>query len=184
MALEKTFRELTRQLHMLRDRLDELRVTVVEDRPTKNDAALVDDLEYAVVDVLGWLHEALENSVKAERAVTHPVDLEQARQSLSCCQELFHRVDQAFSANLVSYQRLKDLAGFAGGRKGEWPAWARSVKQGIEQCPAPLESARKALAECWQEIAEKAGTASISVRTTNVGQKIGGRSWHPRNVER
>lgn len=172
MALEKTFRDLSRQLRMLRDRLDELRVTVVEDRPRKNDAALVDDLEYAVEDVLGWLNEAVENSAKAERAVAHPVDLEQARQSLSHCQELFHRVDQAFSANLVSYERMKDLAGFAGERRGEWPAWVSSVKQGIEQCPPPLEHSRKALAECWQEIAEKAGTTSISVRTTNIGQKI------------
>jgi hypothetical protein len=172
MALEKTFRELTRQLRMLRDRLDELRVTVVEDRPQKDDAALVDGLEYAVEDVLGWLNEALENSEKAARAVVHPVDLEQARQSLSHCQELFHRVDQAFSSNLVSYECMKDLAAFAGERRGEWPSWVSSVKQGIEQCPPPLERSRKALAECWQEVAEKAGTTSISVRTTNIGQKV------------
>jgi|SRR5215831_1926598 len=172
MALEKTFRELTRQLRMLVDRLDELRVTVVQDRPTHNDAALVDDLEYAVEDMLGWLKEALENSGKAERSVGHPADLELARQSLSCCQELFHRVDQAFSGNLASYERLRDLARCAGERRGEWPAWASSVKQGIEQCPLPLEQSRRTLGECWQELAEKAGTTSISVRTTNIGQKI------------
>ena len=172
MALEKTFRELTRQLRMLCDRLDELRVTVVEDRPQKDDAALVDGLEYAVEDVLGWLNEAFEDSEKAALAVGHPLDLEQARQSLSRCQELFHRVDQAFGSNLVSYERMKDLAAFAGERRGEWPSWVSSVKQGIEQCPPPLERSRKALAECWQEIAEKAGTTSISVHTTNIGQKI------------
>jgi hypothetical protein len=172
MALEKTFRELTGQLRTLRDRLEELRVTVVEDRPRKNDAALVDDLEYTVEDVLGWLHDTLKNSARAEQAVGHPMDLEQARQSLARCQDLFHCVDQAFGAKLVSYERLKDLTGFAGERKGEWPSWASSVKQGIEQSAPALEQSRKALAECWEEIAEKAGTTSISVRATNVGQTI------------
>jgi NAD-dependent oxidoreductase involved in siderophore biosynthesis len=81
-------------------------------------------------------------------------------------------VDQAFGAKLVSYERLKDLTGFAGERKGEWPSWASSVKQGIEQSAPALEQSRKALAECWEEIAEKAGTTSISVRATNVGQTI------------
>jgi hypothetical protein len=28
------------------------------------------------------------------------------------------------------------------------------------------------LARCWQEIAEHAGATSVSVRTTNVGQRI------------
>jgi hypothetical protein len=172
MALEKTFRDLTKQLRMLNDRLEELRVTVVEDRPAKNDAVLVDSLEDAVTDVLGWLNEAIQSSVRAERAIKHPLDLEQARQSLSRCQELFHQADQVFRASLVSYERLQELSGFARERGGEWAAWFSGVKQGCQQCPQPLEEARRALAECWQEIAEKAGTTSISVRTTNIGKKI------------
>jgi hypothetical protein len=172
MALGKTFRDLIRQLRMLCDRLEELRVTVVEDRPAKNDAVLVDNLEDTLTDVLGWLNEAIVDSRKAERAVTAPLDLEQARQSLSRCQELFHQADQSFRTNLVSYEPLQDLAGFARERGGEWAAWFSSVKQGIGQCPQPLEDARTALAECWQEIAEKAGTTSVSVRTVNIGQKV------------
>lgn len=157
---------------MLDDRLEELRVTVVEDRPARNDAVLVDKLEDSVTDVLGWLKEAIESSVKAEKAVAHPLDLEQARQLLSRCQESFHKADQAFRADLVSYEGIQELAAFARERRGEWAAWFSSVKQGIQQCPQPLEDARKGLAECWQEIAEKAGTTSVSVRTVNIGQKV------------
>jgi hypothetical protein len=46
------------------------------------------------------------------------------------------------------------------------------VKQGIEQCREPLDLSTKALAGCWQEIAERVGSTSVSVQTTNIGQKI------------
>ena len=42
MGLEKTFREFSSQLHRLQDRLRELRLTVVEDRPARNDAVVVE----------------------------------------------------------------------------------------------------------------------------------------------
>jgi hypothetical protein len=172
MGLEKTFRAFTGELHRLHDRLRELRLTVVEDRPARNDAALVDNLEYAVEDLLGWVGESLQSAKAAERAVGHPVDLDRARHELTACQERIQRMDQVFSANLVSYERMKDLASFGSERRGEWPSWVTSVKQGIEHCRHPLETARGRLAECWQDIAERAGTTSISVRSTNIGQKI------------
>jgi hypothetical protein len=172
MALEKTFRAFSTQLRQLLDRLQELRVTVVEDKPTSNDAAIVDKLEYAVEDLLGWLNEVIEAGIIAERAVGYPLDMEQARRALTTCQEQFHHLEQGFSANLISYERVKDLISFSRDRRGEWPSWVTSVKQGIEQCRQPLEDAGKSLAECWQEIAERVGAASVSVRTTTIGQKI------------
>ncbi len=172
MALEKTFREFSMQLRRLRDRLQELRVTVVEDKPSKNDAVIVDRFEYAVEDLLGSVEEMVAKARQAQQAAGYPVDMEQARQALTQCQEQFHRLEQNFSGNLVSYERMKDLTGFGSERRGEWPSWVTSVKQGIEQCRQPMEDARKGMAECWQEIAEKMGTTSISVRTTTVGQKI------------
>lgn len=172
MGLEKTFREFSSELHRLHDRLRELRLTVVEDRPARNDAAVVDNLEYAVEDLLGWVGESLRRAKAAERAVAHPVDLGKARHELAACQERLQRMDQVFSANLVSYERMKDLDSFARERRGEWPSWATGVKQGIEHCRQPLDASRARLAECWQDMAERAGETSISVRTTNIGQQI------------
>lgn len=172
MALEKIFREFSTQLRKLRDRLQELRVTVVEDKPSKNDAVIVDRFEYAVEDLLGGVEEMLARAKEAQQAAGYPLDMEQARQSLAQCQEQFHRLEQSFSGNLISYERMKDLTGFGSERRGEWPSWVTSVQQGIEQCRQPMEDARKGLAECWQEITEKMGMTSISVRTSTVGQKI------------
>ena len=172
MALEKTFRELSGVLHRLRDRVQELRLSVVEDRPSTNDAVVVDNFEYAVEDLLGWVSEAIQLAKMAEKAVGHPVDIDKARQELTTCQERFQRIEQVFSQKLISYECLKDLTSFGSERHGEWPSWVTSVKQGIEHCRRPVENAGKALAECWQELAARAGTTSISVRTTNIGQKI------------
>jgi hypothetical protein len=166
MALEKTFRKLSTQLHRLHDRLQELRVTVVEDRPSSNDAVIVDRFEYAVEDLVGALAEITAAAKEAQQAVEHPVDMEQARRALTKCQEHFHKFEQSFNTNLVAYERMKDLTTFGDERKREWPLWVASVKQGIEQCREPVQSASKALAECWEEIAEKVGTSSILVRAT------------------
>src|SRR5579872_1227382 len=169
MALEKTFRQFAASLSRLRDRLEELRITVVEDKPPANGAAIVDAVEYAVEDLLGWLNEALAAGKRAEQAVRHPLNMEVARRELTVCQEQFHRIGQGFSANLASYERLRDLGRFGRERRGEWPSWVTSVQQGIDHCRPPLDEAGQALAECWQEIAERVGAASVSVQNTNIG---------------
>jgi hypothetical protein len=171
MPIERTFRDLWTQFRRLQDTLLALRLTVVEDRPVKGDVALVDQLEDSILDQMGLLDEGLKAAQAALKAVGHPTDLGQARLAVTTCQERFHGIEQQFSADLVSYEKLKDLVSL-GVRGGEWPLWAKSVKDGLEQCREPLDDASKALAACWQEIAERVGTTSISVQATNIGQKI------------
>lgn len=170
MPLEKTFREFSIRLHRLQERVQEVRLTVMEDRPPGQDAQIVDNFEYGVEDILGYLNETLQFARSAERAVAPPINLDQARYGLANCQERFHRMETVFSTNITSYERLKDLAAFANEHR-RWQPWVTSLKQGIEHCVQSLEIARTTLAECWQEVAERGGT-SVSVRTTNIGQKI------------
>ncbi|PYV31079.1 MAG: hypothetical protein DMG22_18240 [Acidobacteria bacterium] len=171
MPIERTFQDLSTQLRKLHDTFLALRLTVVEDKPLKGDAALVDQLEDSILDQMGLLDEGRKAAEGALKAVGHPLDLSRARLALTICQERFHGIEQQFTADLVSYEKLKDLASL-GARGGEWRMWANSVKQGIEQCRQPLDDASKALAACWQEIAERVGMTSISVQATNIGQKI------------
>ena len=70
------------------------------------------------------------------------------------------------------YEKLKDLATLGSERRGEWLPWSNSVKEGIEQCREPLDGVSNALAACWQEIAERVGMTSVTVQSTNIGQKI------------
>jgi hypothetical protein len=169
-ALEATFRDLSVCLHHLHDALNALQVTL-GDKPPDDESALADGVETVVLDLMGTLHEARRAALNARRAVGHPKDLDRARRSLTLCQERFHRIEQRFASELVSYEKLKELARFGNERRA-WLPWASTVKRGIEQCRSPLEQTSAALARCWQELAERAGTTSISVRNAIVGQKI------------
>jgi hypothetical protein len=172
MALEAAVRDLVIQFRKCHDMLLALQLTVVEDKPVKGQAALVDQLEDAILDVMGLLDECLTSARAAQKAVGHPVDLDRARRALTTCQERFHRIEQEYSSRLSSYEKLKDLATLGSERRGEWLPWSSSVKDGVRQCQQPLDDASRALSGCWQEIAERVGSTSVSVQTTNIGQKI------------
>jgi hypothetical protein len=172
MAMESAFRDLRTELRKLYDTLVALRLTVVEDKPVKGGAALVDRLEDTVLDIMGLLNEAMRAARLAQKGVLAAPDLNGARRALTTCQERFHRIERQFASDLASYELLKDLASLGSERRGEWLPWAGSVKAGIEQCREPLDGSSKALAACWQEIAERVGMTSVSVQTTNIGQKI------------
>lgn len=172
MPFERTFRELPDCLRRLRDAVLALQLTAREDVPRHGSVWLVEKFADTVDETLGWIEEALEVSVAALEAATHPVDLDQARRSLIQCQELFHRVQSCFTGKLFSYELLKDLVAFGKQRQGEWRAWVKSVRQGLEQCRIPLEESNRALMHCWQELAERASTATVFVHTTNIGRKI------------
>jgi hypothetical protein len=167
MALEATFRNLSVSLDLLHDALNTLHV-MLGDKPAQP-LALVDGLENSLLDMLGELHEARKSALSARRNVGLQPDLDRARRALASCQQRFHRIEQQFSLNLVSYEKLKELVRL--GEKGnEWRSWADSTRQGIEQCREPMEQTSKALAACWQELAERLGTVNLSVHT--VGQQI------------
>ena len=171
MALEATFRHLSVSLHKLHDALNALHVTV-GDKPPDDEAALADGLENAVLDMMGTLHEARKSAAEARRAVGTPIDLDRARRALTGCQRRFHRMEQQFASELVSYEKLRELARLGRARRREWIPWANSTKAAIEQCREPIELTSKALACCWQELAERLGTTNISMQATNVGQQI------------
>jgi len=170
MALETTFRELSLSLHRLHDALNALQATT-GDTPPQDESALAEGLENTVLDIMGTLHEARKAAMQARKAVGHPADLDSTRRALTACQERFHRLEQLFASELVSYEKLKELARLGNERRA-WIPWASTVKVGIEQCRDPLEQTSRALAACWEELAERLGMVNISVHATNVGQQI------------
>jgi hypothetical protein len=115
------------------------------------------------------LHEARKAALNAQRAVVHPTDLDRARRALTLCQEHFHHIEKQFAVELVSYEKLRELARL-GRERRSWLPWANTAKLGIEQCRPPLEKISTALAACWLELAERLGMVSVSVRT--IGQQI------------
>ena len=170
-ALESTFRGLCDQFKRLQDNLKALYLTVAEDKPLSGEAALVDCLEETVMETMGLLDGCLSCSHSAQKSVAQP-DLDRARRALNKCQEHFHKAERQFSDELVSYEKLRHLASIGGRRGKEWASWAGSVKYGMEQCKEPFDESSKALAACWQELAEHSGNTSIVVNSRSLGQKI------------
>jgi hypothetical protein len=170
MALEATFRQLAVALHKLHDAFEALQVTV-GDTPPNDEIALADGLENKVLDMMSTLRQIREFSSEAQKAVTHPVELDNARHALTKCQKRFHQLEQQFTEELLSHDHLKEVTRVGRERRG-WMPWSNSIRKGIEQCRESLESTSAPFAECWPELAERLGSVNISMKATNVGQQI------------
>jgi hypothetical protein len=171
-ALAETFQELCVKLLSLQDAMRDLAVSAAEDKPLRGSVLLADRLSDAAEDLQGWLKGALEAAEGAHQAVIHPADLETARQCLVSCQERFIVFAQRFASDLAHYEQMAELMRLGQERKGEWQAWAKIVRSNVERCQQPLHEVTLALFHCWQDVAEQAGKALVSVRSTNIGQQI------------
>jgi hypothetical protein len=170
MTLEATFQELGRHLHTLREGLIGLRTTVVEDKPLGGDTVLVDVFGNAAEDLLGWLEETLAAASEGHQAVAQLIDLNCARRALTNCQERFNRITHEFSSDLVSYERITELMRLGHERRGEWHAWAKSVKNALDGCQELLFGVNQALFRCWQDLMEQVSMMLVTVQTTSIGE--------------
>ena len=174
MALKITIRELIERLKMLTETVDALRCLLPDD-PLNLEVALVQHLRESVDTVAGWLEGCTEHSLAAQSALGPPADLNHLRKALALCQTSFDEAERTFSAELVSYERLREIVGLGVRRKGIWRIWSQNVKRDVDVCHYELDRTRRALTTCWQELAENAATTNISVQATNIGQQISGK---------
>ena len=171
MALEVAFEGLCAQYRQLRDSLQELRLTVAEDRPPDGAVALVDACEDTVEELLGWLEEARPAAAEAAHAARYPLDLQRAIRSLTIAQERFNRMSEKWM-EFASYEHITALTNFGQERLGAWLQWVESCKLGIHRTSLPIHRTRDALFACWREVTERVGVTSVSVQATNIGQQI------------
>lgn len=172
MALDAAFDDLCTRLAAARESFISLRTTVIEDRPLDGDAVLVDTFGDAAEDLRGWLEEALSAAVEARQAVARPADLDRARCALITCQERFNRAAYRFGADVTVYERVAELLRLGRGRGGEWQAWAKSVKHGLDWCRQPLYDANEALFGCWREVVDRVGVPALTVQTVAVAPPV------------
>lgn len=172
MSLEMAFHELSGQIRKLRDTFLGVRLTVVEDKPLRDEVVLVDTFGNAVEDLVGWVEEALAAAAQGEQFAGNPMDAYRARRALTTCHERFNRLALQFSTELICYERILELKRFGRKRGGEWLRWTNTVKQALDQCRPPLHEVNQALFLCWQELAERSAMASVSVQNTTIGQQI------------
>jgi hypothetical protein len=171
-ATEKIFAEMQHHLRTLQEALEALGTTVDEDKPTRDDVVVASCLSDDLLAVRGLLEEVLAAADVACRAVAYPLDGERARRALTACQQQFQRFAHAFSFELAGYDRIDDLASVGRERGLEWLNWVSVVKQALEQCEMLSEEVGNGLFLCWQELAERVASTSVSIRNTAIGPQV------------
>jgi hypothetical protein len=148
MTLEASFETVVLRFRILRDAVSSLHVTVVEDNP-QTGAALVDNLATIIEDLIGHLEAAETAAREGQEAVAYPTDSQKTQRSVVICQQSFGHE-----------------------RGGEWRGWTNTVIESLKGCRQPVFEVDQALFMCWQELAERMGMNSVSMHSTNIGQKI------------
>jgi hypothetical protein len=172
MAIEAAFQHLEATLIAARETFASLRLTVVEDKPLRDEVVLVERLADLIDDLIGWLDEAVAAGADGRAAVCHPLDGYRAREALARANDRFIRLEYKFFAEGVSHEEVSELTQFGRRRGREWLGWARTVVQALEQCRPSVRELDEALLQCWRELAERLGASTVSVQTTNIGQQI------------
>jgi hypothetical protein len=169
MLIETTFQVAVERCGTVCERVSELRMTVVEDRPLKDVVKLIDHVGDTVEDLLCSAEEMREAASEAQSAVKHPIDAEQTRRALTACHTKFNHCAICFFSDLANYETVDEVISLGRARGGEWQVWANLVKETLKQCQQTLFAVNEALLECWQALAERAGMQSVTVQNTNVG---------------
>lgn len=172
MGLEQTFKEPCVALHQLHEYLSGVRCTVVEDKPLTGETLLVENLGNAVEDALGWIGEALSAATDAYQALMTTGELLAVRRALSECGAHVQQAWRHSAAELWGYERLDELLRLGRTRRGEWQAWAYSVKEALEECQPQFFALSEMLWRCWAELHERVTWHAVSVQTTNHGQPL------------
>ena len=173
MAIEAVFLQLDTACDAVREALQSLGLTVIEDRPPHDEVLLVERLGNLVDDMRGWTEEGCASVGTAREAVTHPPDLQRARQALSVAHERFLLLEYRFFDEAVTHRTIDALMRFGQQRGREWLGWAKSVVLALDSCRAPIRALDEALLQAWRELGERLGARSVSLQTTNIGQQIG-----------
>jgi hypothetical protein len=172
MAIEAVFRHLNSTYAAMRDALQSLGLTVIEDRPPRDEVLLVERLGNLVEDLRGWTEEGCRAAGEAQEATAHPADWHAVRRALAQANERLIVVEYRFFGDAVAYETTDALLHFGRQRGREWLGWSKSVVQALDACRAPLRALDEACLQAWQELGERLGARSVSLQTTNIGQQI------------
>ncbi len=154
MTVENAIMSLRGEMDRLEQRLLELRVTAVEDRPTGG-ARVAEAFGETAEDLVTQVQESMHAVECAVESARYPADFNRVRHALGNAQRLHHDVLECSSTRLLAYERLLELHSLA--KSGpEWRAWLQVALCAAENCRAPLLRVNRELFHCWMEMAERA----------------------------
>jgi hypothetical protein len=174
MAIETEFLRLTAAFEAMRDALNGLALTVIEDRPAEGEVLLVDRLGALVEDLRGWAAEGSAAAMQGREAVANPVNGYQACRALGRANERFIRMEWRFFDDAISHETIGELMHFGRHRGSEWLGWSRTVQNAMQSCRGPLRELDGMLLQTWLELSERLCSRSVSLHSTNMWQQTSG----------
>lgn len=184
MSIEKAFEHLQRRLGDLKEEVGELRVNAEEFYPVgrrerrKNGHSAqetpspVTTLAEKAAALEGEVEEGLQAARKAAKAVRQPRNLLEAQLSTITVHRALSKTFRQFLHGVAAYEALDQLHQMGRELGNDWPKWTELIASIIDTCREHLLGTAQALGECWQELAEKLASNSVSLQTTNIGQQI------------
>src|SRR5262245_37965629 len=171
MALESTLQGLCAELDGLVESLDSLLITIREDGPRLEELALIDHLADPTEDLAQRFRE-ISAVARLSRKAAHPFDADGVRRGLIECHQRSLALAVVFSSTLGSFDRITEVTALFSRRTAGVAGWARIVRQSVESIQRRFFSLAECLLRCWEDFTERMGTTSVSVHTTNIGQKL------------
>jgi hypothetical protein len=169
MTLEGMFMDLATKWERLVEELEHgLLWSVMETKPDEEHALATHYVD-AATDLIAAARLGL---AACQTAADGNTSLGQSGKSLLCCQQQYNSVVELFDSTMASYARIRKIKRFGSEKRNAWRDWAAQVCKAVERCRQPIDDLNRAIFNCWQEVADRVGTSSVSVQTTNIGQQI------------
>jgi hypothetical protein len=172
MAIEAVFQQLVEDFITACGTFQSLGLTVIEDRPPRDDVILVDQLGDLIDELRGSLAEGLAAAMAARDAVQHPADWYRARTALGVANALLIKLEYRFHANVATFEMLDGLTCFGRQRGGEWNGWCTSAVTAVQSCREPLHALNETELRAWQELSERLSSTPLEVRIANIEQYV------------
>jgi hypothetical protein len=150
MSLGSALADLRVAHAILRDAVQELVMTVHEDRPLGSDVAAIDHLAEVVSELEGCVMQAGQelDTVRDPRGL--PLRLPAVDAALAAAQSRYWR-------DLRAHAPVTELRLVSRGRGEEWRTWQLSLELTQLRCEVPLVRAAETVRLAWREVGELLG---------------------------
>jgi hypothetical protein len=122
-----------------------------------------------ITELEGKVASALKSCEKCRRRRTTAAD---ACRTFAVCQQHYNSLIARYVGQFMQFEAVQRLRRFGRQGHGNWRPWADNVEKALIRLRTPLLALGRALTKCWQEVADRVGESTVSVRAMNVGQEV------------
>jgi hypothetical protein len=168
MTVDQVISQLCIQVSELLEQISDLRTTVTDYGPARDEAVLVDVFR----DLLEDLHEQLNPANQAfsvGQLAAQSGDLQTARRALGQGHTEWLIFSNSFHTRLYTYERSDDLVRFGRTNKTKWKRWTHIIQSGLNQCQAKKLQIESSLLAAWRACCESLVGSPVTIQAISIG---------------